>query len=372
MAHIALPCSATPRASIHIVSARQPELLRRCLASLARYPSSVAFETVVVLNAALPEVRALVREQVSGGIVLESPVALGFAGALNRARAAARGEFLVLFHDDCEAEPGWLDALVSVADSHPEAGAVGSRMFFPDGAPQGRGAILWRDGTASTLGGRSETADGGAEITAVDYSGGASLLVRADTWDGIGGADERFYPAYYVDVDLCLGVWNLGQAVLCAPASRVRHHRGASSTAAFRQFLLRHNRQCLLQKWGTGLEAFEPRSGDRPADVQGAIAKAQARWRSVRAANNEPRAALHEAPFDSAAQERRVLEIALALERAWTAELTAQLERASAAREDETRAHPSKSIDRTLRRLKRAVAATVRRLTRPAAASRTE
>ena len=41
-----------------------------------------------------------------------------------------------MLHDDAEAEPSWLAALVRCADEHPEAGAVGSRVLNPDGTLQ--------------------------------------------------------------------------------------------------------------------------------------------------------------------------------------------------------------------------------------------
>src|SRR5689334_22739619 len=116
---IVLPSSPAPRVSIIIVAARQPVLLARCLESLACSVTAVPFGTIVVLNDATPEVRALVCERVSGVTVITSLVPLGLAGGLNRGRAEARGELLVLFHDDAEAQPGWLDALVASADAHP-------------------------------------------------------------------------------------------------------------------------------------------------------------------------------------------------------------------------------------------------------------
>ena len=322
---IVLPSSLEPRVSILIVTARQPRLLARCLESLTRCGSAVPFETIVVLNDALPEVDALVRERVSGATVIASSLPLGLAGGSNRARAAARGELLVLFHDDAEAEPGWLDALVATIDAHPEAGAVGSRMFHPDGTPQSLGCVLWSDGSAWALGGGPGSLLPASETTAsADYCGSSSLLVRAATWDAIGGADERFYPAYYVDVDLCLGIWTLGQAVLCTPASRVRHHKSASTEPRFRELLYRRNQQLLREKWREELLAFEPPAPGSTEGLQRAVERAQARWRKARK-DRVSVPATTTTPFDPAAQERRVLEIALDLQSAWAADLRAEL-----------------------------------------------
>jgi GT2 family glycosyltransferase len=318
---IVLPSSPAPRVSILIVTARQPRLLARCLESLARCGSTVSFETILVLNDALPEVETLVRERVSGGTVLSSPVQLGLAGGSNRARAAARGELLVLFHDDAEAEPGWLEGLVETIDSHPEAGAVGSRMLNPDGTPQSLGSVLWSDGGTVSLGGRQSPLPASESTFAADYCGSSSLLVRAETWDAIGGADERFHPAFFVDVDLCLGIWTHGQAVLATPASRVRHTKSASTDRRFRDFLYSRNQKLLREKWEETLEAFEPPAPGSIEGLQRAIARAQARWRKVKEADRAGAPGSPPPPFDAVTQERRALEIALDVERAWAATL---------------------------------------------------
>lgn len=322
---IVLPTSPEPRVSILIVTAKQPALLARCLESLARCGSSVPFEVVLVLNDALPEVKALVRERVSGAIVIDSSVPLGLAGGSNRARAAARGELLVLLHDDTEAEPGWLEALVETIDEHPEAGAVGSRMLNLDGTSQSQGCVLWSDGSALGLGGPGSLLPASGTARATDYCGSSSLLVRAASWDAIGGADERFYPAFYVDVDLCLGIWSLGQAVLCTPASRVRHHKSASTEPRFRQLLYRRNQKLLQEKWGEALGAFEPPAPGSIEGIQRAVERAQVRWRKVRDSSAPLAPPATPPPFDPAFQERRILEIALDLQRAWSAELEAEL-----------------------------------------------
>jgi GT2 family glycosyltransferase len=332
---IVLPMSATPRVSIVIVTERQPRLLASCLAAIARCAPPVPFETIVVLNAAVPEVAALVRERVSGVAVVESSVPLGLAGGCNRGREAASGELLVLLHDDAEPQPGWLEGLVAAADAHPEAGAVGSRILHPDGAPQSMGSVLWADGTVWTLGrGAAALVPESATTTAVDYCGSSSLLVRAATWGAVGGADERFYPAFYVDVDLCLGVWKLGQAVLCTPASRSHHHLSSSTSHRLRDLLLRRNRELLLDKRREELAMLEPPAPGSLEGIQRAIARAQERWRKAREAPVSLAApATPRPPFDPAAQERRVLEIGLGLQRVWAEELQGGLDRALAERD---------------------------------------
>jgi GT2 family glycosyltransferase len=259
---IELPTPARPRASIIVVVSSIETLLHRCLERLARSPSTVSFETIVVLNGLPPGQASRLRDGVAGSQFEESRVNLGFAGALNQGRAAAQGEFIVSLHDDAEVQPDWLDALVETADRDLGAGAVGSLVLGRDQRVQAAGFELLQDGsTRPPWDGVPPTADVFAEARAVDYSPSCSLLVRASTWDRIGGADERLFPLYYVDVDICLAIRARGERVLLQPRSVVVHHGGASTNRDFAEFVVRRNRALMIEKWGELIRSHIPGSG---------------------------------------------------------------------------------------------------------------
>jgi GT2 family glycosyltransferase len=216
---IDLSLSAAPRVSVIIPSSTRHDLLHACLRSLARFgPATIPYETIVVLNQATHEAEARLQEVATGVRVTSSPVNLGLAGAGNRGRALARGDLLILLHDDAEIEPGWMEALVETADSYPEAGAIGGKVLYPDGQLQFAGAILWQNGICSfPWVGEWPPPTAFNRLRAVDFCGTSSLLVRAGLWDFVGGLDEQFYPVYYVDVDLAMALRKLGFVVLYQP-----------------------------------------------------------------------------------------------------------------------------------------------------------
>jgi len=249
--------AAEPRASIVIVASIAGSLLDQCLRRLASHETSVPFETIVVLNGAPPD-------QVSGldgAQIVRSDVNLGLAGALNLARASARGEFLVSVHDGSEVQPGWLDALVETADREPGAGAVGSLVLDEARQVTSAGWMLLADGrTRAPWDGEPPPAASFKGVRPADYSPSCSLLVRTSTWDELGGADERLFPLYYVDVDLCLAIRARGQRVLVDPRSVVIHPGGSSSHQDFAGFVAERNRQLMLAKWGDLITLHEPGS----------------------------------------------------------------------------------------------------------------
>ena len=164
----------------------------------------------------------------------------------------------------------------------------------------------------------------GAEPFAVDYCSSSSLLVRAETWDAIGGLDDAFFPAGHVDADLAMRIRRSGRALIVAPGARSRHRRGASSTRPFKRFIAVRNAELFRERWGEVLAAGqEPRGDAGAAAIERALARAAER-RAVAAAEPPPRSAPAEpvpAP-DPLALARRSLE----LHSAYEAELEPALE----------------------------------------------
>ena len=263
--------------SILIAVSSRTDLLADCLASLQRHiPDDLSYETIVVLNELDPAHASVLQGRYPTVRFLRSPVNLGMAGSANRARREASGRFLVTLHDDATVEPGWAEALLAAAEQHPRAGAIGSKILFPDGRLQSAGAILWRSGvTTPPWTGAAPDARDGAHARAVDYCGTCSLLIRAEAFDAVGGFDEAIYPGYFVDVDLGLALRAQEYYVLCEPRSVVRHRRHASSGKVLRTVAIARNRSYLLRKWATAIAGHEPEP--KPCDmgdIQSALLRA--------------------------------------------------------------------------------------------------
>ncbi len=269
-----------PLVSILIPTRNQARLLEGCLRSLLTHiGGEIPYEVVIVLNAATEEVRDFVRHRTRGVMVLESAANLGVAGGYNRARSVARGEFLMLLHDDTVISPVWLESLLETMAAHPAAGAVGSYQLFPDGRPQRAGSILWSNAVSSAVWGESQpTQEHLSGVRAVDYVGTCSTLVRSSAWDAMGGMDEEIFPAYYVDVDMCMSLRRVGHTVLCNPASQLRHYQGASTSQRFHVFIDGLNQVYFVGKWAAELATHESFAPSDP------VAVARANERSARQA----------------------------------------------------------------------------------------
>jgi GT2 family glycosyltransferase len=258
---ITIGCSETPIASVIILTHDNLELLAGCLASLQDSIDAglVPHEVIVVFQEMDPHSVRSFLKSIRGIRPLQVPLNLGFGGANNFAARHARGRHLVFLNDDTTTRPGWLGHLVRMADADDSIAAVGSRIVFPDGRLQEAGAILWSDGSCYPVG-RGERAESLAYsyVRPVDYASANGLLVRRASFEAVGGFDERFFPGYYEDLDLCMSLrHHLEQRIAYEPRSIIVHVESATMNRdpEFRAFLFRRHRAAFYEKWAGVLPA---------------------------------------------------------------------------------------------------------------------
>ncbi len=177
-------------------------------------------------------------------------------------------------NDDAVVEPGWLEALLRTATTYPRAGAVGSRILFVDGSLQEAGGIIWSDGSTRPLGrGAPPGSLAYSYLRPVDYISANGLLMRRDDFEALGGFDARYFPAYYEDTDLCLGIRHrLEREVMYEPRAVIKHVEAASTQDnSFRSFLFRRNQALLCEKWGDVLPEYARPEPESPVAVTNAV-----------------------------------------------------------------------------------------------------
>jgi O-antigen biosynthesis protein len=274
-----------PSLSVCILILERAQLALGCLHALRRPGGSPpGTEFVVVANGtSADELENLAGDDL---VLVVNRENLGFAGGCNQAASVARAPLIVFLNDDSAVEKGCIEALVRAASEDPAIGAVGSRIVSVDGTLEEAGSVLWRDGSAAHVGKRLPPgSDAYREPRDVDYVSANGLLVTRRAWDVVGGFDERYFPAYFEDVDLCLALSERGFRIRYEPQALVAHRGSQSTSVVFRGFLLRRNQRKLVEKWGRALERFEPPpakdSGPAfDAAMERAITRTQARVHS--------------------------------------------------------------------------------------------
>jgi len=252
--------------SILVVGYRAYDELEACLASIARHEP--AARVVVVDHAADPQRGSELAARFPWARYLPSSGNPGFAAGVNRAARDAGPGPLLLLNPACELTAPILDAMARVLAENPRAGVVGGLVRESDGAVQasarafpdwttglgGRTSWLTRVAPDNPLTRRNLRHDAGALRTpstgAPEYSGtrapehlgtrapvpvdwvsGAFMLIRRETFDALGGFDERYF-LYWEDADFCRRATNAGWPTLYAPVVEVVHHTSRTSAHA--------------------------------------------------------------------------------------------------------------------------------------------
>lgn len=262
------------KTSVIIPVFNKVEFTFQCLRSLLREIDFKDTEVIVVNNASTDETREVLSHFADFVRVVDNDTNRGFVDACNQGAAEARGQYLVFLNNDTVTLPGWLDALVETIERDERVGAVGSLFLYPNGRVQEAGAIVWSSGEAFHYGwGRSPDDRRFAFMREVDYCSGASLLIRKDLFDRLGGFDRRYAPAYYEDADLCMGVRSLGYRVIYQPASRLTHYEGATAGTDTRTGFKHYqivNREKFYDKWRDVLarehQVKDPANSERAAN----------------------------------------------------------------------------------------------------------
>ena len=218
-----------PDASIIIPIYGQLSYTLNCLHSLFSHRARHTAE-IIVIDDRSPDVSGDFLPDVAGIRYHLQPVNGGFIQSCTTGAEMARGRHLIMLNNDTRVVEGWLDELIDSFTLFPNAGAVGSKLFYPDGILQEAGGIIWRDGSAWNYG-RNDDPNRPQYCHArqVDYVSGASLCIPADLWRTLQGFDFHYRPAYCEDSDLCLKIRAAGKEMWLQPLSRIVHYEGKTS-----------------------------------------------------------------------------------------------------------------------------------------------
>jgi GT2 family glycosyltransferase len=215
-----------PKVSVIIPTRNGRHLLERCVESLTWKTVYNNFELVVVDNQS-EDPGTLEFLATLPGRVLRYPHEFNYARQVNLAAAAVECDLLVFLNNDTEVMTAdWLDRLIEQA-MRPEVGAVGPRLYLPDGKVQHEGILvgMWR-GHANSVewGNWWRMGDLLRDVSAVT---GACMATRPGVFFRVGGYDERLRVAYN-DVDYCMRLHQAGYQVVYEPDARLYHAEGST------------------------------------------------------------------------------------------------------------------------------------------------
>jgi N-acetylglucosaminyl-diphospho-decaprenol L-rhamnosyltransferase len=264
-----------PAVSILIVNWNDRDHLAACLASLADVPCDI----VVVDNGSADGSAAMVSRQFPRVTLIALPDNAGFARGVNLAAMQARGQYLLVLNSDTEAVGRAVLDLADFLAVHQEAAVAAGQLVGADGEPQ-RGwnvrrlpslpsfavdlLLLHKLWPGNPVSRRHQALDVGyVEPAEVEQPAGACMMVRRDVFERLQGFDERFWPAWFEDVDFCRRVRAIGGRLYFVPAAVFRHHGGVSrehlSLSGFSRIWYRNLQRYVVKHHGRwGLLVIKP------------------------------------------------------------------------------------------------------------------
>lgn len=198
-----------------------------CLASVYQ-SQNVAFEVYVVDNGSTDDSLQKIREAFPQATFLAHGKNLGFAEGNNRAieRAIKEGaEYIFLLNNDATLHENALAILLDYAKQHPEAAALGPKVYFDD-----RPTTLWYGGGDWDLEGAKvfhhewgvEDAVSATNVQDTSYIVGCTLFAPVHALKKVGLMDPRFF-LNWEEIDWCWRMRKMGYKCLYIPEAKAWH-----------------------------------------------------------------------------------------------------------------------------------------------------
>jgi GT2 family glycosyltransferase len=239
--------------SIIIVNWNVRDLLRHCLQSLTAQASPTpkdrvltsdgwTFEILVVDNASADGSSEMVQAEFAQVGLVANDENRGFTAANNQGLALSQGRYFLLLNPDTEVVGDALVTMLRYMEDHPQTGALGPQLLFPDGSRQPsrrrfptfatalvESTVLQEWWAENRILRRYYMADRPDDaIQPVDWLVGACLLIRREAYQQVGGLDEGYF-MYSEELDWCRRCKAAGWEITYLPTATVIHHEGQSS-----------------------------------------------------------------------------------------------------------------------------------------------
>ncbi|MDH5662237.1 MAG: glycosyltransferase family 2 protein [Elusimicrobiota bacterium] len=234
--------------SIIIVTRNHLEHLEDCLKSVMNlgYPH---FKIILADNNSTDGGPEFVQEKFPSVKVLRFDKNYGFAEGNNRAIKQARGDYIFLLNPDTKVEPECVNKLVEVMEEDKGIGICMPKMLmFNEPSVINSTGIIANE----ILQGRDR---GAWELDCGQYDKeeqiigacGAAMFIRRNLFEKIGYFD-RFYFAYYEDLDFSIRTWSVGYKVVFVPEAIVYHKYRPFRKDILNEYIDHRNRLRMMLK----------------------------------------------------------------------------------------------------------------------------
>lgn len=207
-----------PLVSIIIVNYNGQKLLEKCLTSLMDVEFN-SYEIILVDNNSTDGSSDFITKNFPKITLVKLEENRGFAEPNNIASRFAKGKFLLFLNNDTIVTKDFITELVMVIEKDEKIAICQSLLLKPDGKIDSSGDFIDHLGVVYNS---KVVTD---KVREISSARGASMLIRKNIFDELGGFDEKFFVSFE-DVDIGWRAWIKGYKVVLAPKSIVYHIGG--------------------------------------------------------------------------------------------------------------------------------------------------
>jgi GT2 family glycosyltransferase len=262
--------SDTPLVSIIVPNQEHPEDLQRCIDSILTHSTYQNYEILIVENNSRSEaIFALYRQLQTRDkrvrLLEYSRSPFNYSEINNYAAGQASGSVLLFLNNDTRVlNPDWLERMLEYAQ-RPDVGAVGAKLYYPNGLIQHAGIIVgmgvaagqYYVGYPGDKPGYRYNLIVPQNLSAVTA---ACLMLRQSVFDEAGGFESEYQLAFG-DIDLCLKIRQHNYLVVWTPFAELIHHesltRGFEDTPE-KEVRFYNEANYLIQRWADFFAAGDP------------------------------------------------------------------------------------------------------------------
>ena len=169
-----------------------------------------------------------------------------------------------------------IEELLKFMEDHPEAGAAGPTLLYPDGTRQpscrrfptplnvffGRNSLLTRWFPKNPFSQSYLLMDlDGQKTSEVDWVTGACMILRREAFQGVGRFDENFF-LFVEDADLCYRLRENGWKTYFVPQAQAIHQYGVS---------MKYRRKLSMKEHHVGMYRFFLKHHRLPFFIKGLL-----------------------------------------------------------------------------------------------------
>ncbi len=258
-----------PKVTILIPNRNEAKTLKVCIDSILEKTTYENYEIVIIENnsteQSIFDYYKKLEENEKIKILYYSEKQFNYSKIINYGVKNTNGEYIIQLNNDTELiTPDWLEKMVGM-NQREDVGAVGVKLYYPDGTIQHAGTIIGVYGVAGhVFKGLYKNTHGyfarDSHIQNLSAVTAACMMAKRSVYEQVGYMDEDFAVAFN-DIDFCLKIIESGRLIIYNPFVELKHYesksRGAEDTQE-KQERFQGEIDLFYKKWGNYKKKGDP------------------------------------------------------------------------------------------------------------------